>query len=203
MVAQFVKSFTSRGLKVGLYYHWRHPGFGDPNKHKVLPPECDPAKHDAKEQKEFPMKQIAELLEKYPDCFYFWNDAYDPGLGTAEDLLKMERGIRPDVLASSNWWSWGKKGTPYLNIAVKELGHFPETNTAPGETCFTLTGRKWFWKEGTSRYRSPDGVIGKLRTANSRNSNLLLNVPPNREGKIDEAAVAVLKDIGDTLRRGK
>ena len=30
LVAQFIKSFKSRGLKVGLYYCWRHPGFGDP-----------------------------------------------------------------------------------------------------------------------------------------------------------------------------
>ena len=27
LVAQFIKSFKSRGLKVGLYYCWRHPGF--------------------------------------------------------------------------------------------------------------------------------------------------------------------------------
>jgi len=38
LVAQFVESFTKRGLKVGFHYHWRHPGFKDPNKHKVLPP---------------------------------------------------------------------------------------------------------------------------------------------------------------------
>jgi len=31
LLAQFIKSFKSRGLKVGLYYCWRHPGFGDPN----------------------------------------------------------------------------------------------------------------------------------------------------------------------------
>lgn len=203
VVAQFVKSFTSRGLKVGLYYHWRHPGFGDPNKHKVLPPECDPATHDLKEQKEFQMKQIAELLEKYPDCFYFWNDAYDPGLGTAEELPEMEHGIRPNLLASSNWWSWGKKGTPYLDIAVKELGHFPEGNTVAGETCFSLTGRKWFWKEGSRRYDSAANVLEKLRAANSRNSNFLLNVPPNKQGRIDDAAVKMLKEVGDALKHEK
>ena len=44
-------------------------------KFKVLPPECDPAKHSLKEQNEFQKKQIAELMEKYPDVFYIWNDA--------------------------------------------------------------------------------------------------------------------------------
>ena len=53
LVAQFIESFKSRGLKVGLYYCWRHPGF-DANKQnkefKVLPPECDPATHTMEEQ---------------------------------------------------------------------------------------------------------------------------------------------------------
>jgi alpha-L-fucosidase len=199
LVAQFIKSFKSRGLKVGLYYHWRHPGFGDPNKHKVLAPECDPATHSQEEQKQFQLKQIAELLEKYPDCFYFWNDAYDPQIGTAEEVLTLERSIRPNILASSNWWNWGKKGTPYLDIAVKELSHFPEGNQAPGETCFSLAGRKWFWDSAIRGYGSAQDVLGKLQTANSRNSNLLLNVPPNRQGKLDEAAVKVLAEVGKLL----
>jgi len=199
LVAQFIKSFKSRGLKVGLYYHWRHPGFGDPNKHKVLAPECDPATHSQEEQKEFQLKQIAELLEKYPDCFYFWNDAYDPQIGTAEEVLKMERSIRPNILASSNWWNWGKKGTPYLDIAVKELSHFPENNQAPGETCFSMAGRKWFWDSSIRGYDSAQDIVDKLRTANARHSNLLLNVPPNKQGKLDDAAVKVLTEVGKLL----
>ena len=57
LVAKFVKSFKSRGLKVGLYYCWRHPGFDkgtNKGKFKVLPPECDPAKHTLEEQNETP-----------------------------------------------------------------------------------------------------------------------------------------------------
>jgi alpha-L-fucosidase len=196
IVAKFIKSFTSRGLKVGLYYHWRHPGFGDPNKHKVLAPECDPAKFDLKAQKEFQLKQIGELLEKYPECFYFWNDAYDPGLGTAEELLKFERGINPNVLASSNWWNWGKKGTPYLDIPVTELRMFPEDHKGPGETCYSLTGQKWFWNESVRGYPAAKGVVERLHAINSRNANYLLNVPPNKQGKIDEAAVKVLEEVG-------
>jgi len=48
LVAQFVKSFTERGMKVGLYYCWRSPGFAD--RYKVLPPECAPATHAFDEQ---------------------------------------------------------------------------------------------------------------------------------------------------------
>ena len=199
LVAQFIKSFKSRGLKVGLYYCWRHPGFGDPNKYKVLPPECDPATHPLKEQNEFQKKQIAELIEKYPDVFYIWNDSLDPQVMPAEEALAFIRSLRPDILSSSNWWNWGKKGTPYADIAVKEMRHFPEGNTAPGETCWCLE-QKWFWQEGASP-KTAKQVVDLLNTVNSRNSNLLLNVGPNKQGKFEESSVKVLAEIGRLLKQ--
>jgi len=198
IVAQFIKSFKSRGLKVGLYYCWRHPGFGDPNKHKVLPPECDPATHTLKEQNEFQKKQIAELIEKYPDVFYIWNDALDDKVMPADEALAFIRGLGPDILASSNWWSWGKKGTPFVDIAVKELRHFPETNTAPGETCWKLE-QKWFWHKG-HRAGSAKGVMDNMAKAHGRNSNFLLNVAPDPNGSFEESSIKTLAEIGKLLK---
>jgi len=194
LVAQFIRSFKRRGLKVGLYYCWRHPGFGDPEKYKVLPPECDPAAHTLKEQNEFQKAQIAELLTRYPDVCYLWNDALDDQVMPADEILTLIRSIRPNVIASANWWNWGKKGTPYVDIAVKELRHFPEENEAPGETCWKLE-QKWFWNEGF-RAGNPKGVMGHMATAHARNSNFLLNVGPDRNGKIVESSVEALAEIG-------
>lgn len=201
VVAQFVKSFKSRGLKTGLYYCWRHPGFDkgkNKGKFKVLPPECDPAVHSLQEQIEFQKKQIAELLKTYPDVFYLWNDALDPRIMPAEDILTHIRSIRPNVIASSNWWDWGKKGTPYADIAVKELRHFPKDNTAPGETCWTLEP-KWFWQEGF-RAGAAKGVIAHMEKAHARNSNFLLNVGPDRQGKIIPSSLKTLAEIGKWRR---
>ena len=94
LVAQFIKSCKSRGLKVGLYYCWRHPGFK--GEFKVLPPECDPATHSLEEQIAFQKKQIAELIEKYPDVFYLWNDALDPKIMPADEAQAFIRGLRVD-----------------------------------------------------------------------------------------------------------
>jgi alpha-L-fucosidase len=192
LVAQFIKSFKSRGLKVGLYYCWRHPGFGA--EFKVLPPECDPAKHSLAEQIEFQKKQMAELIEKYPDVFYIWNDGLDPDIMTAAEANAFFRGFDRDILASSNWWDWGKKGTPYAGIAVKEMQQFPENNAAPGETCWCLE-KSWFWSEGT-RPKTAKQVLDLMATVNSRNSNFLLNVGPNKQGKFEESSVKVLAEIG-------
>ena len=199
LVAQFIKSFKSHGLKVGLYYCWRHPGFGSPDKYKVLPPECDPATHSLQEQIEFQQKQIAELVEKYPDVFYVWNDALDPQIMPAEEAAAFFRSLRPGLLTSSNWWDWGQKGTPYADIAVKEMRHFPETNTAPGETCWCLE-QNWFWHQG-AQPKSARQVVDVLNTVNGRHSNFLLNVGPNQQGRFEEASVKVLAEVGTQLKQ--
>lgn len=192
LVAQFIESFKSRGLKVGLYYCWRHPGFKA--QFKVLPPECDPATHSMEEQIDFQKKQIAEMLDNYPDVFYIWNDALDPDIMPAEEARKFFSATRPDVITSSNWWSWGKKGTPYLDIAVKEVRDFPEDNTAPGETCWKLEPG-WFWKEGAWSAQAKS-IISHMDKAFARNSNFLLNVGPDKNGKIIESSLKTLAEIG-------
>ena len=197
LVAQFIQSFKSRGLKVGLYYGWRHPGFK--KDFKVLPPECDPETHSLKEQIEFQKAQIAELIEKYPDVFYIWNDALDPKILPADEIMPFFRSARPNILTSSNWWDWGKKGTPYADIAVKEMRQFPEDNTAPGETCWCLE-QGWFWKEG-ARPKTAKQVVDLLAAVNRRNSNFLLNVGPDTHGQFEEASVKVLAGIGTLLKQ--
>lgn len=196
LVAQFIESFTSRGLKVGLYYCWRSPGFAD--KFKVLPPECDPAKHTLAEQIEFQKKQIAELVEKYPEVFYIWNDGLDDTIMTQAEANAFIRNLGSHVTASGNWWDWKKKGTPFVDIAIKETFHFPEDNTAPGETCWKLE-EKWFWEEGY-KIQSAEEIVKELKIAESRNSNFLLNVGPNKQGELEEASVKVLAEIGKLLK---
>jgi len=199
LVAQFVKSFKSRGLKVGLYYCWRHPGFNE--KYKVIPPECDPAKHTLKEQNEFQKKQIAELIEKYPDVFYIWNDALDDKVMTAKQAKTFFNNNSRQVLTSSNWWDWGKKGTPFMDIPIKEMRHFPETNKVGGETCWELES-KWFWNSGT-KTRTVKSIMEQMNKAYSRNSNFLLNVGPDKNGKIIDSSINVLAEIGKLLKEKK
>jgi alpha-L-fucosidase len=202
LVAQFIESFKSRGLKVGLYYCWRNPGFDLMNrngKHGVLPPECDPATHNLKEQIEFQKKQIAELIEKYPDVFYIWNDALDSTIMTADEALTFIKGINPGIIASANWWDWGKKGKPFIDLAVTETKHFPEENRVPGETCWVLE-KSWFWNINTPPKEAKD-IVTQIAIANDRNANFLLNVGPDKQGKIMESSVKVLAEIGK-LRKG-
>ena len=196
LVAQFVKSFTSRGLKVGLYYCWRHPKFA--SQFKLLPPECDPASHSMKEQIEFQKKQIAELVEKYPEAFYIWNDGLDAEIVLAEQAKTFIHGLRPGLLACGNWFDWKKKGLPYLDIAVSEDHHFKQTNNFAGETCWCLEG-SWFHND-TGPKNAKD-IVKEIKIANSQNANFLLNVGPDNQGKFQNASVKVLAEIGKLLNQ--
>jgi alpha-L-fucosidase len=204
LVAQFIESFQSRGLKVGLYYCWRHPGF-DANKknfeYKVLPPECDPVTHTMQEQIEFQKVQIAELITEYPDVFYIWNDALDLEIMEADEILTFLGDIRPGVLASANWWDWSKKGTPYADIAVTEMRHFPEDNAAVGETCWQLE-EKWFWN-GETVSKSASSMLELLKKVNSNNANLLLNVGPDLNGNIIESSLKTLVELGESRKQNQ
>ncbi|MCX6880242.1 MAG: alpha-L-fucosidase [Verrucomicrobia bacterium] len=200
LVAQFIKSFKSRGLKVGLYYCWRNPGFGDPGKYKVLPPECDPSTHSMKEQIEFQEKQVAELIEKYPDVFYIWNDGLDKEIMPADKTLAFFRGLSRNVLVGCNWWDVDKKGTPIADIAINELNGFPETNTAPGESCWCLESGGWFWKEGTRPLITAQQVVNSVTSENRGHANVLLDVGPDKHGKFEEASVKVLAEVGKLLQ---
>jgi len=199
LVAQFVKSFSSRGLKVGLYYCWRNPGFDDgenPGKFKVLPPECDPATTSFEQQIEFQKKQIAELLEMFPETFYIWHDGLDSRVMPREDAQKFVDSFGPDVVHCGNWWAWGKKGTPFVDIAVKEVRHFPEAIDFPGETCWPLE-TSWFWDSETQT-KSVDEIKEHMETAFARNSNFLLNVGPDKQGNILSESVKVLEALDGT-----
>jgi alpha-L-fucosidase len=140
------------------------------------------------------MKQIAELIERYPDVFYIWNDGLDTTIMPADKALAFFRGFGRAILACSNWWDWGRKGALYADIAVKEMGHFPETNTSPGETCWCLE-ESWFWSKGASP-KTARQVADLLTMANGRNSNFLLNAGPNKQGRLEPASVKVLAEVG-------
>ncbi len=181
-------------------YCWRNPGFDDKkeNIYRVLPPECDPVTHTPKEQIEFQKKQIAELLTKYPDVFYIFNDALDPRIMTADEAAAFFRSTSPNVIASANWWDWGKKGTPYLHLAVTEQRHFLKDNNVPSETNWCLE-QNWFWNKKFRPKRAQD-IVRQLDIANSRSANFLLNVAPGKQGNLEKASVKVLAKIG-TLRQ--
>ena len=78
-------------------------------------------------------------------------------------------------------------------------------NLLPAEVCDTLqTGARWFWRDSRqpSDLQDAAAVVAKLRMCNQRNTNYLLDVPPDPEGLISGPQLRRLQEIGALLRSG-
>ncbi|MCR4825016.1 MAG: alpha-L-fucosidase, partial [Bacteroidales bacterium] len=72
----------------------------------------------------------------------------------------------------------------------------------PAETDVSIRDG-WFWRnDGEQAVRSADNVFDIWERSVGGNSILLLNVPPNREGRISPRDSAVLATVGQRIRDG-
>jgi len=74
-------------------------------------------------------------------------------------------------------------------------------NTYPatqGQKINSSGGNDWFWAPGIANLLSVTSVVdGHLKKLEPVWTNFLLNCPPNRDGLMDEAIVARLREVGD------
>ena len=63
----------------------------------------------------------------------------------------------------------------------------------PGEVCEPI-GRTWFWHPN-DKPRSDSELLGMYLISRARNTNLLLNVPPDTSGKIPQAYITALQAL--------
>lgn len=82
---------------------------------------------------------------------------------------------------------------PFLSLQI-----LPISNQLPAFSCITLTDG-WFFKRSDehARLKSVDAIVADwLIPNNARHSTLILNAPPNREGRLSPNVVKALQDIG-------
>jgi len=97
---------------------------------------------------------------------------YDADYAWPSDLVAVERALPP---------ASGHRGWREIAGAERYL---------PGEVCDPI-GKSWFWVEGDAP--RPDGVlVEQLQACRARGTNLLLDVPPDRHGRIPDASVQAL-----------
>ena len=81
----------------------------------------------------------------------------------------------------------------------------PEQNTNPAEVCDCLSRGGWFWNTNmpAKGATSVSNVVSMLKLCNSRQANYLLNVPPDRTGRIPDFLVRRLEEIGQRLQESE
>jgi alpha-L-fucosidase len=198
VVKEYVDAFRAEGLKVMLYYSILD------THHKLRPGWITPR------HVEMVKAQLRELLTRYGEITALVIDGWDaPWSRISYDAIPFEeiyllvKSIQPDCLVMDlNAAKYPSDVLYYTDIKSYEQGagqHISkERNRLPALSCLPLN-QNWFWKTRfpDSPTKSPEKMVNEnIVPMNNAYCNFILNVAPNREGLIDDNAVAALEEIG-------
>jgi alpha-L-fucosidase len=198
VVKQFTDAFRANGLKVMLYYSILD------THHKLRPNQIT-----AKDI-ELVKTQITELLTKYGKIEALIIDGWDAPWSRIsyddipfEDIYHLIKTLQPDCLVMDlNGAKYPAEGLYYTDIKTYEMGAGQRMSSGnkimPALACLPIN-TSWFWKSDfpTVPVRKPQEIVDKLiKPLNAASCNFILNVAPNQDGRIDENAVAALKEVG-------
>jgi alpha-L-fucosidase len=212
IVREFVDACRKEGIKVGLYYclpgDYSHsagntlaPGERD---FHGLPPEAEG------DFEGFVEKQVTELLSHYGPIDLMWFDQYENGY-TGKDwprLKALVTKLQPAcVVLANNAGSFEYSDVisyeyPYRHGADPTHALPPAGNTRVSEVCDCIdAGNRWFWHSGEVTLKDADQVAHLINECHARRSNYLLDVPPDRDGRIGDAYIQRLMEIKKLLER--
>src|SRR6476659_2910872 len=214
IVERFVKACETKQVLPGLYYcSWdNHNVLGSltPSMTKFTEAYTTAAYRD------FQWKQLDELASQYGKIAEWWIDI--PGVlprdyrnslyhflaqKHPDSLVVMNHGIS-DGSTYNVAYAWPSDVVTierYLPNSVTKHVKWREIEGKkyylPGEICDPI-GKDWFLKED-DRPRSDDELLGMYLVARSRGTNLLLDVPPDKNGLIPAASVHSLQRLRKNL----
>lgn len=196
-----------QGILFGTYHSildWYHPHYttrygGDPR-----PVEDS----DMEIYKQFLFDQVGELITKYnTNLIWFdgqWEASWTHEMGM--ELYQYCRDLKDDLLIN-NRVDKGFKGMAGMTDSIaKYAGDYgtPEqriggfNNDYPWESCITIC-KQWAWKPD-DKLKTTEECIHTLIKTIGGDGNLLLNVGPMPDGRIEPRQVEVLKEIGSWLK---
>jgi len=181
--AQLADACHRHGLALGWYYSprdWYHPDFATERHEKYL---------------NFYMGQLRELATHYGKLDILWFDGLDSPRelwgNTPEESFKLLRGLQPDIILNNRGGLPGDWDTP-----EQRIGGF--NRQRPWETCMTIC-RQWAWKPNDTM-KSKQQCIQTLISTAGGDGNLLFNVGPMPDGRIEPRQVERLKEMGAWLK---
>ena len=198
VVREYVDAFRAEGLKVMLYYsildthHKLRPGW-------ITPEHTDLVK-----------EQLRELLTQYGEISAIIIDGWDAPWSRIsyddvpfEEIYLLVKSLQPNCLFMDlNAAKYPAEALFYTDIKSYEQGagqHISrDSNRLPALSCLPIQ-QNWFWKPHfpSSPVKDPAKMVEEnIIPLNKAYCNFILNVAPNRDGLMDENALAALKEIG-------
>ena len=204
VVREFTDACRAEGLKVGLYYSPAQAGFQD---------------RSAREYDDYFVNQITELLSDYGRIDYLWFDACGSGdhKYDTKRIVSVIRTLQPEILLFNMWdpdtrWCGNESGLAGLDNRsfVQKLDiamdmDDPEVLAQgcylPSECDCCIRGHTWFYSDSNEHtLKTPEELFALYCASVGNNSNLLLNIGPDRRGLLPESDVSNLLAMGKLVR---
>ncbi|CAH0144599.1 hypothetical protein SRABI27_00376 [Pedobacter sp. Bi27] len=207
IVGALNEACKKQGIKFCIYYSvldWHHPDYPIHSpKNQTIDPKSDMSRYAL-----YMKNQLKELITKY-DPYMLWFDGQWEKPWTDEmgkDLYAYLKQLKPDIITNNRL---GKEFAAMENKnidASKMIGDYdtPEQVVGklnmftPWESCFTICNQ-WAWKPNDKMKPLKQCLEIISKTAGG-NGNLLLNVGPMPDGRIEARQTERLKEIGDWLK---
>jgi alpha-L-fucosidase len=197
------------GLKLNFYYSlldWGRKDYGFGKKIVNGKPEDT----DWDSYINFMKSQLTELLTNYGDVvggIWFDGDWERKDVNWHyDDIYKLIHRLRPDVMIGNNHHTDIKPGEDYQMFEKDLPGGNSHgwnsggvSNEVPLETCETINN-SWGFNINDKSYKSVKTIIQYIVKAAGHNTNFLLNVGPQADGKIQQEFADTLKKVGDWLQ---
>jgi alpha-L-fucosidase len=203
VVRAYADSFRRAGLKIGLYY-------------SILDLRADIRHHNVTPEKiELIKDQLIELLTSYGKIDLLIFDGWDAPWSRItydevpfHEIYRLVKELQPECLISElNASQYPDSALYYTDIKAFEQNAgqmLPNDSHLPAQSCVTLTDG-WFWKEADkdADLKPVKQIVGEwLIPQNERHCNLILNAPPNREGRLAPNVIHRLEEIGRMWKHG-
>ncbi len=197
------------GLKLNFYYSlldWGRKDYGFGKKIVNGKPEDT----DWDSYINFMKAQLTELLTNYGDVVAgIWFDGdweRKDANWHYDEIYGLIHRLRPDVMIGNNHHTDLKPGEDY-QLFEKDLpgnnshgwGTGGVSNEVPLETCETINS-SWGFNINDKGYKSVKTIIQYIIKAAGHNTNFLLNVGPQADGKIQQEFADTLKKVGEWLQ---
>jgi alpha-L-fucosidase len=149
--------------------------------------------------------ELRELLSNYGQINLIWFDCDGrPAMWDPTNTYALVRGLQPQILINNRlemsthdqWVHQGQLG-PSEDYYTPEQRIGAYDNRTPWETCMTI-GTQWSWRPD-DRIKSASEVVHILAQCAGGDGNLLLDVGPMPDGRIEPRQVAVLRQVGAWL----
>ena len=205
IVREFTDACRKYGIKVGLYYS---------------PAQFGSSQMHGREYDDYFIHQIQELLLNYGKIDYLWFDGCGSEGHTydTERIVAEIRKCQPQILIFNMWdpdtrWIGNEAGladspNPLLvgaldfSVQQAEKSLLKNRKFLPAECDCRMRLENWFFSDKDAHtVKSLDELMGLYYYSVGRGANLLINIGPDRRGKLPEADKQALLALGQQIRK--